>query len=136
MGAVGGHVPAKTKGRQPPDPMAAYSIAGYRQLPGLEFTGAFYAWITLAGKPIVEALNNGLGEGNVYRGERAAQDALCAAAKAWFASYGYLDKEEAESYWLEWYIEFRPSGATAQEYIAEVWETLVWPGLPALFELQ
>ena len=102
------------------DPMAAYGVTGYRHIPGLEDTGVFYAWITRDGKPIIEALNNGLGGANIYRGDRAALDALHQAAKLWFAHYRYPVVQEAEDLWLEWHIEERPSGVTAREYVANI----------------
>ena len=70
------------------DPMAAYGITGYRQFGGLEFTGAFYVAITRKGRPIIEAINNGLEEAVLYRGEPRALDALHRAAQRWLMHYG------------------------------------------------
>lgn len=100
------------------DLMAAYGVTGYSQFAGLEFTGAFRTWITRNGRPVVEALYNGLEEAIHYRGEPRALDALHRTALRWLMHYGHPVIVGAEDAWLRWYIELRPVGVGARRWLA------------------
>jgi len=102
------------------DPMSTYSVTGYKGIKGHGDSDTFHATIRLNGKVVLEAMNDGWGGPNEYRGSagRSAGDALETAAKAWFAHYGYPEIfGETADMWLDWYVHDRPLGVTAREYV-------------------
>lgn len=104
-----------------PGPMDRYGVIGFKSAGGEE-TERFECKITLDGKPIIIASNDGNGGSNRYRPFKweSAKDrelvvAFDKAATDWVLQLGGDGTEkpyECGDFWLSWYVHERPFGIT------------------------
>lgn len=102
-----------------PSVMDRWGVTGYHSCGGDE-TECFEAGITLNGKRVGRARNDGNGGCNSYMGT----DSYCIPgfetdAVAWARQFGWEKPFEAADMWIDWYVKFRPYGVTAKKYIED-----------------
>lgn len=106
--------------RDPPTPADRWAVTGYRSIRGHGDSPTFHAWVTLDGRRVLEAMNDGHGGCNEYRGDIAVQQQLRADTTAWAEALcpGALTFEQADT-WLDWYVNQRPLGVLARTMLEE-----------------
>lgn len=103
-----------------PSVMDKWGIKGFKEVHGHDDSLPFEARITLNGKVVGEASNDGWGGSNMYHfTDHATRERFTADAKAWFAQLGGTDTFEVEGLWVEWATIKKPYGVTAKAYIAD-----------------
>jgi len=108
-----------------PDPMAGYEVRKHRIIPKLcDDTIAYHAEVWKDGKRILDASNNGSGgpdsfyptqKGKTYAVVKQFED----NADAWARECGLKNPFESGGMWIDWYINHRPYGETARDYMQE-----------------
>jgi hypothetical protein len=102
-----------------PSVMDKWGVKGYKEIEGHGDSPTFHAKITLNGKVVGEAMNDGWGGCNCYRfNDRELDSQFHADVKAWVAHFGYADMFEPDDSWVDWYVLERPYGVTADKYIS------------------
>ncbi len=106
--------------RDPPTPADRWAVDGYRQIRGHGDSPTFHAWLTLDGRRVLEAMNDGRGGCNEYRGDVEVQRRLHDDMTAWSEALcpGALTFEQADT-WLDWYATQRPYGVLARTMLEE-----------------
>ena len=106
--------------RDPQTPADRWAVEGYRAIRGHGDSPTFHAWVTLDGKRVLEAMNDGHGGCNEYRGDPDVRRRLFDDAKAWAEALcpGALTFEQADT-WVDWHANQRPYGVLAQAMLEE-----------------
>ena len=102
-----------------PSVMDKWGVKRYKEIPGHGDSATFHAYITLKGKKVLEAMNDGWGGPNSYHGGRAIENQLEEDAKEWGKQFGCTHLNEMTSLWIDWYVNRRPFGVTAAQEMAE-----------------
>lgn len=107
-------------------PMDAYQVRGYRKTAGHEESQPFVARVYRDGKKILAAENDGRGGCNLYRGSRSDLGRFQADGTAWAAAFGHLNAVEPEDCWLDWFVNYRPFGGLAADYLRSLAAPAEW----------
>jgi len=107
-----------------PSVMDKWGIKSYKDSGFGEETPAFRAEITLNGKVVIYARNQGVGGCNIYNRDPknpvdGVLDRLTADAIVWGKQFGYPYDFEVEDTWVEWAGREKMYGKTAAEYFKE-----------------
>lgn len=106
-----------------PSVMDKWGVSKFKDYGNGRETPAIEATITLNGKPVIYAYNNGGGGCNVYhRMEADSGDVvgmLQADAKEWGRKFGYRYDFETEDTWLLWAVDHKPFGTLAVDYLKD-----------------
>ena len=100
-------------------PMDKYSVVGYREVRGHDDSQAFEAFIAKDGKKILSAFDSGHGGGVEYHRVNGSEDEeqFYSDVKAWARQFFPEDNGYGSAdCWIEWYVNQRPYGVTAQAY--------------------
>lgn len=104
-----------------PNLMDKYGVVKYKALKVVDEPGGYNAEITLDGKKVLQAFNQGTGGPDnfiTFTGvERKVIDQFYKDAEAWCQLFGYKEPGEAAGLWVEWYVNYRPYGVTGEAYI-------------------
>lgn len=101
-----------------PSVMDKWGLKGYRKTSGHDDSQPFVAKITLNGKVVGEAYNDGWGGANLYYFDsHGIRQMFTDDAKAWWLQMsGSTDSFEIEGLWIDWCANERPVGITARKY--------------------
>lgn len=106
-----------------PSVMDKWDVKSYKDTGFGEETPQFQAEITLNGKVVIIASNEGMGGCNRYHPAKGANrsviDQLVADAKAWGKQFGYPYDFEVEDTWVEWAGREKIYGKKAVDYFKE-----------------
>lgn len=112
--------------KDPPSPMDDYSVSGYKTFPEMsDETVAFRACVSLNGKPILTAKNDGhggdteiwpIGGFDAGRNYNEVTQKFLDDAKAWAIQFGQTSPFESFDEWIDWYVNHRPYGVTAADF--------------------
>lgn len=106
--------------KDPPSVMDKWGVVGHKEFRSLD-GGGFNAFITLNGKKVMEAMNEGHGGPNNYwpcKGQKHdVVDQLQADAKEWAKQFESDYTIEVEDLWVDWCVSQRPYGVLASQYL-------------------
>lgn len=106
--------------KDPPNPMDNWSVKKYKAIEGND-SYCFSAIICYEDKPVLEVHNSGRGGPNIYR-------TLCEAkymgdfekvTKLWAKQFNSKYDFELDDLWVDWYVNHRPYGVTAEMYFKD-----------------
>ena len=101
-------------------PMERWGLKSYKGIEGHGDSPTFHAKVTLNGKVVGTAENNGWGGPNLYRfTKRELEAEFYADLKKWATQYGHPDMFEPDGTWVEWYVYQRPYGVTGESVVQE-----------------
>lgn len=100
--------------------MAAYTVAGYKEINGHGDSTSFAANVYRNGKKITAVTNCGWGGCNHYTPARSSVCAFFADAATWAENATGSTIPEAADLWLFWEVFQRPYGMTAKTSLAEI----------------
>ncbi len=105
----------------PPSVMDKWGVKGYWQITGHGDTPTFHAKMTLDGKVVGEAMNDGHGGPNDYLfADGTLRARFLADCQTWANQFSPAGTAipEPDSMWLDWHVHARPFGRTAEAYLA------------------
>lgn len=106
--------------KDPPHEMDRWGVSAYREFKhGHGDSATFHANITLDGKKVMTAENDGWGGSNLYSGPRAIQDQFHKDSEKWAQDHGSPFKGENGDLWVDWKQNKQPYGLTAKAYFAD-----------------
>jgi len=101
-----------------PNSMDKWGVTSYKEIEGHGDTATFHAKLTLDGKIVGNAMNDGWGGCNCYHfKDSEIEKQFYSDCKAWCTQFGYADMLEPDSTWVDWYVTDRPYGVTAETVI-------------------
>jgi len=105
--------------------MDKWGVKNYKEIDGHGDTPTFHAKLTLNGKVVGEAMNDGWGGCNCYHfKDNDIKTMFYKETKLWVSQFGYKDMLEPSSSWIDWYVLERPYGVTAEMFISKYKEEM------------
>jgi len=102
-----------------PSAMDKWGVKSYRCI-GVDDTPIFTCKITLNGKNVGSAKNGGYGGPNEHWFDTVQiRDSFFSDLKLWWEQFGGRSVYSVDDLWLDWFVNHKKFGQTAQEYISE-----------------